>query len=80
MMPYITSYLYWDWHYFLVPFTNWTLIVTTLSLSASIVACLDDKEFKRDREKMAIHHLLYTLAIMMNFVVMTVYWTLLHKE
>jgi heme/copper-type cytochrome/quinol oxidase subunit 3 len=72
--------MYWDWHYFLVPFTNWTLIMTTLLLSSTILACIDDKAFKQDKRAMAANHLLYTFSMIMNIVVMTVYWTLLHKE
>lgn len=35
-LPFVTSYLYWDWHYFLVPFTNWTLIITFISIAHSV--------------------------------------------
>lgn len=101
LCPYVTSYLYWDWHYFLVPFTNWTLLVTTISLLLTIYASghpqhfsqtrlekktktLDQPDFDSSAETclriQAAHHMLYTLAIMMNVVVMSVYWTLLHKD
>ena len=96
-LPYITSYLYWDWHYFLVPFTNWTLVITTLSIILSFCAGCDKQHFShkfrkktsyRDvdllhdarERRQAVHHLVYTVAIMCNFVVMSVYWTVLHSE
>jgi len=37
-LPYITSFMYWDWHYFLVPLTNWSLITTTVWLVYGIFA------------------------------------------
>jgi hypothetical protein len=33
---------------FFVPFTNWTLMITTLSLWASIQACNDSNNFGKD--------------------------------
>ena len=78
MVPYFTSYLYWDWHYFLVPFTNWTLIITTASIAHSI--CASNHRHSLKLNFLANNHILYTMAITMNFVVMSVYWSFLHKE
>ncbi len=36
LMCYCTYFMYMDWHGFLIPFTNWTLMLTTASLIASI--------------------------------------------
>ena len=95
--PYVTSYLYWDWHYFLVPFTNWTLVVTTLTLMLTIWGAeneqyfsqkaIDPKAEARDARSyylsirvQSAHHVLYSLSMVMNVVVMSVYWTLLHSD
>lgn len=94
LMPFVTSYVYWDWHYFLVPFTNWTLIISTAYICMSLRAGSDRDNFSklaidpriageryaRSLKLQAIHHLLYTFAIICNFVVMSVYWPVLHSE
>lgn len=94
--PYLTAALFWDFHYFFVPFTNWTLMVTTLSLLMTMYAATDpinygESALKRRRAlntpckyrtvcfMQAFHHLIYTLSIVMNATVMTVYWLILHK-
>ena len=81
--------------YFAVPFTNWSLMLTTATLILSIWAGYDTFDFGKNSlhrhsrtnqgfgraiKLQATLHLLYTLSIIMNFVVMTVYWTLLHRE
>ena len=58
-------------------FTKWTLIVTTFSIWYSIKSARD-AEFKKSNHKMALHNLLYTASILMNFVTMSVYWSLIH--
>ena len=47
-MCYVTYFLYMDWHGFLIPFTNWALMITTASLVASIQACEDTVNFGKD--------------------------------
>ena len=81
-VPYVTSYLYWDWHYFLVPFTNWTLIITTLTILMTSYAAHQKHHFnnKNNKTLLAIHHLLYTFSLICNFVVMSIYWSILHRE
>ena len=38
LIPFMTSFAFLDTTFFLVPFTNWTLIMTMLSLVLSINA------------------------------------------
>ena len=45
---YVTYFLYMDWHGFLIPFTNWALMLTTVSLMASISAADDSVNFGKD--------------------------------
>jgi len=94
-IPYITDALFCDLKYFLVPFTNWTLILTTLTLMLSLWAGYDDYDFGKNslfrhsrtnssfgralRLQTSLH-LLYTISLMCNFVVMSIYWTMLHKQ
>ena len=83
-----------DLKYFLVPFTNWTLMLTTLTLLLSIWAGYDDYDFGKNSlfrhsrtnasfgralRLQTTLHFLYTISLMCNFVVMAIYWTLLHK-
>jgi hypothetical protein len=77
-----------DWHGFFIPFTNWTLMITSASLIASIQAANDTTNFGRDslqRSEDAVfrqarHHLLYTMAIVCNFICVSFYWFLLRNE
>lgn len=80
MTPYLTSFMYWDYHYFLIPFTNWTLIITTIYILTSTFASFNKSIWQWSKAFQAFHHILYTLALMCNFVVMSVYWTILHKD
>ena len=47
---YVTCFMYMDWKGldFLVPFTNWTLMLTTASLYSSIQAAQDSTNFGKD--------------------------------
>lgn len=95
-LPYLTAVLFWDFHNFFVPFTNWTLIMTTLSLLLTINAARDTAHYHESALKrrkalnapckyrtvallQALHHVIYTLSIVMNMIVMSVYWTILHS-
>ena len=95
-LPYLTAALFRDFHNFFIPFTNWTLIMTTLSLLLTINGAHDTaiyNEWSLKKRKavnapyryravcllLASHHVIYTLAIVMNVTVMSVYWTILHK-
>ena len=48
LMCYVTYFLYMDLDGFFIPFTNWTLMLTTVSLWASISASSDTVNFGRD--------------------------------
>jgi hypothetical protein len=73
---------------FFIPFTNWTLIVTTFSLISSIAASSDSVNFQKDALQtsetalyiQARHHLLYTITIVMNFICVSFYWFILREE
>ena len=45
---YVTYFMYMDWHGFFIPFTNWTLMITSASLIASIQAANDSTNFGKD--------------------------------
>lgn len=85
---YVTYFLYMEPHGFFIPFTNWTLMITTFSLMCSISAANDTKNFGKDSLEtsdtavhvQARHHLLYTLTIVANFIVTTFYWFILREE
>ena len=87
-MCYVTYFLYMDPSGFFVPFTNWTLILTTISLIASIKASTDTVNFGRDSLQtsdsavyvQARHHLLYTMSIVCNFIICSFYWFMLREE
>mgnify|MGYP007078273797 CR=1 FL=1 len=87
-MCYVTYFMFMDWHGFFIPFTNWTLMLTTASLLASIQAANDTTNFGKDalsRGESAVwlqarHHLLYTLCIVCNFICVAFYWFLLRAE
>lgn len=48
LMCYVTYFLYMDLDGFFIPFTNWTLMLTTVSLWASIQASNDVTNFGKD--------------------------------
>lgn len=89
-LPYITIAFYSELHKFFRPFTNWTLMISTATLIFSNLAgtdyhngfcvnCINCNEPRIINLKI-LFHVLYTLSIMCNFVVMSVYWTMLHKN
>jgi hypothetical protein len=45
---YVTYFLYMDADGFFIPFTNWTLMLTTISLISSIQASKDTVNFGKD--------------------------------
>lgn len=85
---YVTYFLYMDLDGFFLPFTNWTLMLTTVSLFASISAANDTVNFGRDSLQtseqavyiQARHHLLYTMSIVSNFIVVFFYWFIMRAE
>ena len=52
-------------------FTNWTVMATTIYFAVSLVATKPNAS----NSILALHHLLFQISMMMNFVTMTVYWT-----
>jgi hypothetical protein len=77
-----------DWDGFFIPFTNWTLMLTTISLWSSICASEDTTNFGKDSlmtsdravYMQARHHLLYTMTIVCNMIVMIFYWFMMREE
>jgi hypothetical protein len=77
-----------DWHGFFLPFTNWSLMLTTASLMASISAADDEVNFGKDslqRSEDAVylqarHHLLYTISLVTNFICVAFYWFIMRDE
>ena len=41
---------------------------------------IDSSKFDIATKIQALHHMLYTVSLICNLVVMTVYWTILHSE
>lgn len=88
LMCYVTYFLYMDADGFFIPFTNWTLMLTTVSLICSISASNDNANFGKDSLQtsdsavnvQARHHLLYTLTIVCNFIVTSFYWFMFREE
>ena len=85
--------MFWYYQYFLVPITNWTLMLTTASLCYSYWAAQCPEHFgpdALDKRKnpnwlksltyQARHHLLYTFSVFLNFMVTVVWWSLLHEH
>lgn len=85
---YVTYFLYMDADGFFVPFTNWTLMLTTYCMILSISAANDTTNFGKDSLQtsdravylQAKHHLIYTLTIICNFIVCVFYWFMLRDE
>ena len=67
------------WVNLLYYFTNWTLFITIFSIWYSIKAVSLDPNFSKSSKNLAIHHILYTTAIIFNIVTVSVYWTLIHE-
>ena len=85
---YVTYFMFMDWDQFYIPFTNWTLVITTLSIISSIQASTDSTNFGKDALQtsetalyiQARHHVLYTLSVLMNFICVGFYWFMLRDE
>ena len=61
-------------------FTNWTLLLQIASIMITIFAAMSPELFGEGGSMIlrATHHVLYSLCIVSNFVVVIVYWTVLH--
>lgn len=63
---------------FVIYFTLWTALVQTVSVYLTIVVT----SMPDSRQKpglLATHHIFYTASIAMNFITVTVYWSILHE-
>ena len=88
---YVMFFMYWPTKYFFVPLTNWTLIITTMSLGYTMWAAQSPERFgpkvfnllgrkpKESYTYQARHHFLYMLSLLLNFMVTVGWWTLLHN-
>ena len=56
-------------------FTNWTLLMTCIYLGVATV--VSDKS---SYTALAIHHILFEISLVMNVVVVCIYWSILHEE
>jgi hypothetical protein len=56
-------------------FTNWTLLITIAYHCAGMWASRNS-----NLSALAVHHLLFEMAVLMNLVVMSIYWGSLHEQ
>ena len=85
---YVTYFLYMELDGFFIPFSNWALMITTVSLWTSIQASTDETNFGKDSLQtsdtavymQARHHILYTMCIVCNFIVVFFYWFMMREE
>ena len=61
-------------------FTNWTLIVTVVSLTLSYILHQMGASSKTWLSVLALHHLLFEMTALFNCITTTVYWGMLHEE
>lgn len=60
-------------------FTNWTSEATSILILLTI-KCSNDKNFANKPGLLAFLHILFEITMTMNFVVVTMYWTLIHSK
>jgi hypothetical protein len=88
LVCYVTYFLYMDADGFFIPFTNWALMLTTVSLWTTIKASGDQINFGKDAlqtsdtacHMQARHHMLYSLSIICNMIVTFFYWYMFRDE
>jgi hypothetical protein len=56
-------------------FTNWTLLVTVLYLGLAIASTNT-----RSLSLLAFHHIWFEISLMMNIIVVTVFWSTLYND
>ena len=56
-------------------FTNWTLLVTCIYLAIAIAASK-----YQTYGLLAWHHIMFEVSLIMNIVVVSIYWSILHEE
>lgn len=67
-------------HYYFKYFTWGVLLIQVVSLNKSMEAINRYKWFVTHPSAQAIHHLLYTSAITLTFVVLIIYWIFIHHK
>ena len=67
-------------HYYFKYFTWCVLMIQVISLKKSMEAINGYKWFVSNPSRQAIHHLLYTSAITLTFVVLLIYWMFIHHK
>ena len=81
---YYVTIIVWPLEELFTLFSNWTLHITTLSILLTISCSKDQNinhlERNEIKSKIAITHLMYTIAILFNLVVVSIYWTVIHPE
>ena len=84
MSCYYANIASWPLEEQLTLFSNWTCHITTLSIILTISCSKDvninSLERNEIKSKIAITHLMYTIAILFNIVVVSIYWTIIHPE
>lgn len=60
-------------------FTNWGLLVTTAWVALSIRCARDTQAYTKRPGLLALHHITFEIAVIMNLVIMVVYWPILHE-
>lgn len=83
LATHIDSYLDFGFEKFFLFFTDYTLFLGTISIYLTI--CCSDSLAKgvNASDALSLHalsHLCYSLSVLMNFVVMVVYWSLVHSS
>jgi len=55
--------------------SNWAVCVTSLYLAVAIAA----RQYYQNFSLLAWHHMLFELSLIMNIVVVTVFWSILYE-
>ena len=71
----------WSWGVFVTfqQLTNLVLVIETVHLIASL-KCSTDLDIKSKLNWLRLHHLTFELICPINFLVVTVYWTILRED
>ena len=71
-----------SWVIYFTAFTNWTMWMTTLSILCTMFlgSCSGIFSDSRTINMKGLHHVLFSLAILFNFITMSIYWTVLWEE
>ena len=72
-------FVFYPAHEFPMFFTNWGLIMTISSLLVTAFMPYDTK-YRQKPNKMALNHLLFSMASLAEIIICSIYWTLLHQN